>query len=150
MPATKKSIAAKSAPVAAKKTAAQVRKQEAARLAKIEAVQSDLRPVKTVLNRSQLMEHLAAETELSKRDVLKVYNALINTALGSIMPRGVGEFTFPGFQKLVTKKVPASKGGKLVKSPFSGEMVKTKPKAATVRVRARLLTRTKQAALPLK
>jgi len=99
-----------------------------------------------VFNRSELMERLAAETDMSKRDVAKVYGALHDLMLGSLMPKAVGEFTLPGLMKIVTKKIPAKKGGQKIVS-FGVERI-SKPKPATVRVRARLLAKVKQIALP--
>lgn len=42
-----------------------------------------------------------------------------------------------GFGAWTKKKIPARKGGKLVKNPFTGEMVKQKPKAAATKIKFR-------------
>jgi hypothetical protein len=156
--ATRKTLAAKKAPakkvaakkaaqVAAKKTPAELRKQAKIKAAKVAELQSNFKPVKVVFNRSTLMEHLAAMSGTTKKEASAVYRALEELTLGALMPRAVGEFTLPGIAKLIAKKIPAKKGGQKVIS-FGVERI-TKPKPATVRVRARLLTRVKQVALPL-
>lgn len=128
------------------KTAAELRKAEKLKAARIAELQSQFKPVKTVFNRSDLLDALADRSGLTKREVAKVYTALTELMMGSLMPKSVGEFTLPGIMKLVSKKIPAKKGGQKVMS-FGVERI-SKPKAATVRVKARLLARVKQVALP--
>lgn len=103
-------------------------------------------PIKTKMTASQLMEHLSAETGLDKRDVKAVVLALDKTIKGSIAKKGIGEFTFPGLFKVVTKHIPARKARKGI-SPFSGEEVMFKAKPATTRVKVRPLAKLKAAAL---
>ncbi len=40
-----------------------------------------------------------------------------------------------GIGTITTKKIPARKGGKMVRNPFTGEMVAQKPKPASVKVK---------------
>jgi hypothetical protein len=67
--------------------------------------------------------------------------------LGSVHPRGVGEFTLPGLCKITLRKVPARKAGTLVRNPATGEMMKGAAKPASVRVRIRALSKLKSAAI---
>ena len=48
-----------------------------------------------------------------------------------------GSFNFIGLMKMTLVKKPAVKGGKLVRNPFTGEMVKQKPKPASKTVKVR-------------
>jgi hypothetical protein len=146
-PVVKRAPAKKAAPVRAVKTAAQLRAIAKRKAERIAAVKENFAPVKTTFNRAQLFEHIAEQTGLTKRDVSNVFGEITNLMMGSMMPRGSGEFTLPGLLKVVTKKIPAKKGGQKVMS-FGVERI-SKPKPATVRVKARLLARVKQVALPV-
>ena len=75
-----------------------------------------------------------------------VYATLENVFLGSVHPRGVGEFTLPGLLKVTLRKVPARKAGTLVRNPATGEMVKAAAKPARVRVKIRPLAKLKAGA----
>jgi hypothetical protein len=66
--------------------------------------------------------------------------------LGSVHPRGVGEFTLPGLLKVTLRKVPARRAGTLVRNPATGEMVKGTAKPASMRVKIRALSKLKTAA----
>jgi Bacterial DNA-binding protein len=69
-----------------------------------------------------------------------------NLFLGSVHPRGVGEFVLPGLLKVNLRKVPARTAGTLVRNPSTGEMVKAGAKPASVRVKIRALSKLKPAA----
>jgi len=53
-----------------------------------------------------------------------VFATLEGVFLGSVHPRGVGEFTLPGLLKVSLRKVPARKAGTLIRNPATGEMMK--------------------------
>jgi hypothetical protein len=71
---------------------------------------------------------------------------LENAMLGSVHPRGAGEFTLPGLMKVTLRKVPARKAGTLVRNPATGEMTPGAAKPASVRVKVRALSKLKAAA----
>jgi hypothetical protein len=77
-----------------------------------------------------------------------VYATLENLFLGSVHPRGVGEFVLPGLLKVSLRKVPARKAGTLIRNPSTGEMVEAAAKPASVRVKIRALSKLKIAASP--
>lgn len=105
-------------------------------------------PVKEKMKVTALIEHLSEVAEVEKKEVKRVIEALSETILGSIVKKGAGEFMFPGLFKVVTIKKPAVKGGKSVKNPFKpGEMMITKDKPATVKVKVRPMKKMKDAAL---
>jgi nucleoid DNA-binding protein len=105
------------------------------------------KPIKEALTKSALVDLIAAENGLT-RNAAKGVLATIETAMaGSIHPRGVGEFTFPGLFKIALQKVPARKAGTLVRNPATGEMVPGAAKPASVRVKIRALSKLKAAAL---
>ncbi len=104
-----------------------------------------LQPVKEALTKSALV-NLIAETNGVTRDVAKGVLSTIETAMmGSIHPRGVGEFTLPGLFKISLNKVPARKAGTLVRNPSTGEMVPGAAKPASMRVKIRALSKLKSA-----
>jgi hypothetical protein len=74
-------------------------------------------------------------------------DTLESVMLGSVHPRGVGEFTLPGVCKITLRKVPARKAGTLIRNPATGEMMKGAAKPASVRVRIRALSKLKSAAI---
>jgi hypothetical protein len=81
------------------------------------------------------------------RDVAKGVLATIEGAMmGSIHPRGVGEFTLPGIFKVSLRKVPARKAGTMIRNPSTGQMVPGAAKPASVRIKIRPLAKLKAAA----
>ena len=107
-----------------------------------------VRPVKDALTKSALINLIAEENELSRRTAAGVFATLEKVLLGSIHPRGVGEFTLPGLLKVTLRKVPARKAGTLIRNPATGEMMKGAAKPASVRVKIRALSKLKAAASP--
>lgn len=105
-------------------------------------------PVKEKFKVTGLIEELADRADVDKKDVKRVIESLTDLICGSLVKKGVGEFMFPGLMKIVTIKKPAVKGGKKVKNPFKpGEMMITKDKPATVKVKVRPMKKLKDAAL---
>jgi nucleoid DNA-binding protein len=102
-------------------------------------------PVKEALTKTALV-NLIAEANGVTRDVAKGVLATIEGAMmGSIHPRGVGEFTLPGVLKISLRKVPARKAGTMIRNPSTGEMVPGAAKPASVRVKIRPLSKLKAA-----
>lgn len=107
-----------------------------------------VRPVKEALTKSALINLLAEQNEIPRKTAAAVYATLEGVFLGSVHPRGVGEFTLPGLLKVSLRKVPARKAGTLVRNPATGEMVKAAAKPASIRVKIRALSKLKTAASP--
>jgi nucleoid DNA-binding protein len=105
-----------------------------------------IRPVKETLTKSALINLIAEQNELPRKTAAAVYATLESVFLGSVHPKGVGEFTLPGLLKVTLRKVPARKAGTLVRNPATGEMVKAAAKPASVRVKIRALSKLKAAA----
>lgn len=103
------------------------------------------KPIKEALTKSALVNLIADENGVT-RDVARGVLATIETAMmGSIHPRGVGEFTLPGVLKISLRKVPARKAGTMIRNPSTGEMVPGAAKPASVRVKIRPLSKLKAA-----
>jgi hypothetical protein len=140
--AAAKSPAAKSP--AAKPPAA---KSPAARSPAAKPPVAKAKPVKQALTKSVLVNLIAEENGVT-RDVAKGALATIeNLMMGSVHPRGVGEFTWPGLLKISLRKVPARKAGTLIRNPSTGEMVPGAAKPASVRVKIRPLAKLKAATI---
>jgi nucleoid DNA-binding protein len=107
-----------------------------------------IRPVKEALTKSALITHLAEHNEIPRKTAAAVYATLEAALLGSVHPRGVGEFSLPGLLKVSLRKVPARKAGALVRNPANGEMMKAAAKPASIRVKIRALSKLKTAAAP--
>ena len=105
-----------------------------------------LKPVKSALTKSALINLIAEENEIPRKTAVGVYTTLEKLFLGSVHPRGLGEFTLPGLLKVNLRKVPARKAGTLVRNPATGEMIKAAAKPASVRVKIRALSKLKSAA----
>ena len=112
------------------------------------AAPAPIKPVNQVLTKSALVNLIAEENEIPRKTAAGVYATLENLFLGSVHPRGVGEFVLPGLLKISLRKVPARKAGTLVRSPATGEMVEAAAKPASVRVKIRALSKLKTAATP--
>ncbi len=134
--AAKKKVAAKKkAPakkVAAKKAPA---KKVAAKKAPAKAAPK-LTAIKDRYTKAQILNEIADNTELSKKEVQSVLDELSTLIERHVKPRACGEFVMPGLLKIQTVKKPAKKARKGV-NPFTGEemMFKAKPASTTVKVR---------------
>jgi nucleoid DNA-binding protein len=81
-----------------------------------------------------LYDHVAQwNPDLPKTQVRQVVDDTLNTVQAAI--KKTGKVRLKGIGTITTRKKPAQKGGKLVRNPFTGEMVKSKPKPASVRVK---------------
>jgi nucleoid DNA-binding protein len=107
-----------------------------------------IRPVKEAMTKSALIAHIAETNELPRKTAAAVYATLEDLFLGSVHPRGLGEFTLPGLLKVSLRKVPARRAGTLVRNPANGEMIKAAAKPASIRVKVRALSKLKRAATP--
>lgn len=85
-------------------------------------------------SKSEVFTAIADQTELSRKQVGAVIQALNEQAIKSLKKNGM--FTLPGLAKMVVKKKPATKARK-GRNPFTGEEMtfKAKPASKTVRIR---------------
>ena len=91
--------------------------------------------VKKPPTKSEILNHIAGETELSRKEVSAVLESLTGLIEKNIKPRGVGFFNLPGLLKIKVIKKPATKARKGT-NPFTGEemMFKAKPARKVVKV----------------
>jgi nucleoid DNA-binding protein len=152
--AARKKAAAKKAPAkktAAKKTAvkkAPAKKKVAAKKAapvKKAAPAKKLSVAQEKFTKTQMLNHIAESTELSRKQVQAVLDELTNVIEAHVKKKAVGEFALPGLLKITTVKKPAKKARKGI-NPFTGEETMFKAKPASIQVKVRPLKKLKEMA----
>ena len=96
---------------------------------------------KAAPTKSEILAHVAKDTELSKKQVGAVFESLNGIIKKSL--RGSGLFTLPGLLKLKVVKKPATKAREGV-NPFNGEKMVFKAKPASKKVRIAALKTLKE------
>ena len=96
----------------------------------------------TQITKSQIIEKISDATEVSKKEVKGVLEALATVGYKELKKSGV--FLVPGFAKFVVVKKPATKARKGT-NPFTGEAMTFKAKPARKIVRARPVKAAKDA-----
>jgi nucleoid DNA-binding protein len=89
--------------------------------------------------KTEMLQSIANATDLTKRQVGAVLEALTEEVRKSLGTRGAGVFTLPGLLKIEKKKVPARPTQKGVKNPFTGELQDRPAKPAYSKVKVRAL-----------
>lgn len=85
--------------------------------------------------KTEILNHIAAETGLARKDVIAVLDSLNSLIAKNLKPRGAGMFNLPGLLKIKVVKKPATKARKGI-NPFTGEetVFKAKPARKAVKV----------------
>lgn len=91
--------------------------------------------VKKPPTKSEILNHIAGDTNLSRKEVLAVLDSLNALIAKNLKPRGGGYFNMPGLLKIKVVKKPATKARKGI-NPFNGEetVFKAKPARKAVKV----------------
>ncbi len=90
--------------------------------------------------KTEILTNIAAATDLSKKEVAAVFDALAAEIKKNIGPRGAGSFSIPGLLKIEKKKIPARPAKKGVPNPFKpGELMDVKARPASNKVKVRPL-----------
>ncbi|WMS88696.1 HU family DNA-binding protein [Pleionea litopenaei] len=137
-----KKAAAKKSP--AKKAAAKKSPAKKAAPAKAPAAKKTT-AVKERYNKSQMLNEIAENTELSRKQVSSVIDELSDIIERHIKKRACGEFVMPGLFKVQTVRKPATKARKGI-NPFTGEETVFKAKPARTVVKVRPLKKLKEMA----
>ncbi len=99
--------------------------------------------LKSKLTKSQILNEIAGNTDLSRAQVNSVLEELETLMHRSVKKGSVGEFTVPGLMKVTTVKKPARKARKGI-NPFTGEETMFKAKPASIAVKVRPLKKLKE------
>ena len=90
--------------------------------------------------KTEILTNIATATDLSKKEVAAVFDALAAEIKKNIGPRGAGSFSIPGLLKIEKKKIPARPAKKGVPNPFKpGELMDVKARPASNKVKVRPL-----------
>ncbi|TNF33092.1 MAG: hypothetical protein EP315_08810 [Gammaproteobacteria bacterium] len=119
--------------MAVKKKAA---KKKVAKKAKaVAAAPKNVKAIKDAMTKSAIMNAIAEQTELSRKQVAAVFSSLTDIINGHVKKGGAGTCIIPGLMKIKTIRKPATKARKGI-NPFTGEetVFKAKPARTVVKV----------------
>jgi nucleoid DNA-binding protein len=103
-------------------------------------------PVKDRLSKTQIVDQIAGDTQLTRKQVAAVIDSLGEVIEAHVKKNAVGEFVLPGLLKINTVRKPAVKARKGI-NPFTKEEVMFKAKPATTVVKVRALKKPKDMVL---
>lgn len=103
-------------------------------------------PIKDRMSKTQIVDQIAGETELTRKQVSAVLDSLGDVIDAHVKKNAVGEFVLPGLLKISTVRKPAVKARKGI-NPFTKEEVMFKAKPATTVVKVRPLKKLKDMAV---
>jgi len=91
-------------------------------------------------SKTEILNSIAEQTSLPKKDVAAVLDALANEIKKNLSSRGPGAFAIPGLVKIEKRKVAARPAKKGVPNPFKpGELMDQAAKPASVKIKVRPL-----------
>jgi nucleoid DNA-binding protein len=99
---------------------------------------------KKPLTKTQIIAELAETTQLPKKDVVAVVEALSELIKASLGKKGAGSFTLPGILKVYKQRVKAKPAQKDVKNSLTGETYDRPAKPAHDRVKVKPLKALKE------
>src|SRR3989338_3855503 len=97
------------------------------------------------LKKAQLYSHLSDCTEVSRKEISNIFEALTQVIESHLKKGGPGEFTVPGLMKCKVIHKPATKARKGI-NPFTGEATTFKAKPARNIIKVRPLKALKEMA----
>lgn len=91
---------------------------------------------KKPMSKSEIFATLAEKTELTKKQITSVFDALADLIGNQVGKKGPGVFNVPGLMKVTVQHKPATKDRKGI-NPFTKEetIIKAKPARNVVKVR---------------
>jgi nucleoid DNA-binding protein len=90
--------------------------------------------------KTEILNNIANATDLSKKQVAAVFDALGSEIKKNLGSRGPGAFAIPGLLKIEKKRVPARAAKKGVPNPFKpGELMDVAARSAFNKVKVRPL-----------
>jgi hypothetical protein len=95
-------------------------------------------------SKTEVLSNIATATDLPKKKVAEVLDALTAEIKKGLSNRGPGIFTLPGLIKIEKKKVPARPPMKNWLNPFTKQLEDRPAKPASVKVKVRALRALKE------
>ncbi len=89
--------------------------------------------------KTEILQSIANATDLTKKQVAAVLEALTDEVRKNLSSRGPGVFPLLGLVKIEKKKIPARPAQKGVKNPFTGELQDRPAKPAYTKPKVRML-----------
>jgi len=90
--------------------------------------------------KTEIVSNIADATDLTKKEVAAVFDALQVEIKKSLGPRGAGVFAIPGLLKIEKKRIPARPAKTHVPDPFHpGQFYDQKARPASNKVKVRPL-----------
>ena len=89
--------------------------------------------------KTEILQNIANATDLTKKQVAAVLEALTEEVRKSLSPRGAGAFPLLGLVKIEKKKVPARPAQKNVMNPFTKQLQDRPAKPAYTKPKVRML-----------
>lgn len=111
----------------------------------VAAKKANLKVGKTPFKKTEILTFIADATELTRKQVSSVFDALGDVMESHLKKTGPGEFTVPGLMKCKVRRKPATKARKGL-NPFTGEEMTFKAKPARNVVKVTPLKRVKEMA----
>lgn len=105
-----------------------------------------VKAIKEKYTKTMLYTSIAEATDLKKKDIANVFDALADVIHGHVRRNGAGVFTLPGLLKIKVVRKPATRSRKGI-NPFTGEPTIFKAKPARNVVKALALKALKDMAL---
>ena len=96
------------------------------------------------LTKNEIIANIVAATELPKKDVVAVFDALSEEIKKSFGKKGAHVFILPGLIKIDLKQVKAQPAKKGVKNSLTGEIYDRPAKPAHKKIRVRALKALKE------
>ena len=96
------------------------------------------------LTKSEIIANIVAATELPKKDVTAIFDALTEEIKKSFGKKGANVFVLPGLLKIDLKQVKAQPAKKGVKNSLTGEVYDRPAKPAHKKIRVRALKALKE------
>jgi nucleoid DNA-binding protein len=130
-PATKKKVVAKKAAVTKKRAVAKKAPAAAAAPAK-------LKSIVTRQTKTQILQTIAEETELTRKQVAAVFDSLGNLIQRHMQRRGSGEFSIPETGVKIRRVRKPARKSRMGRNPATGESIKipAKPASTVIKVAA--------------
>jgi nucleoid DNA-binding protein len=86
----------------------------------------NIQAAKTAMTKSAILDEIAGNTGLTKKQVSSVFDELTTLIERHIKKGAVGQFALPGLMKIEVKRKPATKARKGI-NPFTGEETCSRP-----------------------
>lgn len=142
---TTRKVAKKTVRKTAKKAVRKTAKKAAPKATKSAPKAMKTTAIKTAYKKTQITNYVSEHTDLSKKEVTSVLDALSNLMHRHLRKGGAGEFSLPGLLKARVVRKAATKARKGI-NPFTGEPTTFKAKPARNVVKVRPLKKLKEMA----